>query len=468
MIFNSLSFILFFLIVFIIYYILDNKYRYIVLLIASYVFYAFAGFKYIFLLLIITLISYLFGSLISKTSDEKKKKMLLLIFIIINIICLIYFKYLGFFVNVFNRIFFSTFSIENIVVPLGISFYVLQAITYPVDVYRGHVDVEKNFLRFALFVSFFPQILSGPIEKSKKMLPQFREDHYFNYRNVFNGFIIMLYGFFQKIVVADLLAYGVNNVFDNLKDYNGIPLIIAVFLYSFQIYFDFCSYSNIARGCAKVFGFDLTNNFNNPYFADSIKNFWGRWHISLSSWFKEYLYFPLGGNKKGNVRTYFNIVIVFLISGLWHGANYTYIIWGLLHGLYQVIERVINKRSRYKIINVIVTYLLVVFAWIFFRANCIGDVGYIIINIFKVNFIDLKTQILSIGFDTYDLKLLLISMVFIFIVDLIKEKKNILNVIYNSSSFFKVAVVLVLAFWIIIFGHYGPGYDNSQFIYLGY
>ena len=159
---------------------------------------------------------------------------------------------------------------------------------------------------------------------------------------------------------------------------------------------------------------------------------------------------------------------MFLISGLWHGANYTYIIWGLLHGLYQVIERVINKRSRYKIINVIVTYLLVVFAWIFFRANTISDVGYILINIFKVNFVDLKSQLLSIGFDIYDLKLLFVSIIFIFIVDLIKEKKNILNVVYNSPSFFKVAVVLVLAFWIIIFGHYGPGFDNSQFIYLGY
>lgn len=468
MLFNSLIYLSFFIIVFILYYLVSDKYRYIVLLIASYIFYGYANINYIAILLGITTISYFSGYIIAKTDNVKTKKVTITISIIISIGILIYFKYLSFIVESLNMILKQNIQINNILVPLGISFFTLQAITYPIDLYRKQQLPERNFLKFALFVAFFPQLLSGPIGKSKEMLPQYSEKHKFNGKEVYTGLIIVLYGYFQKLVIADLLALGVNNVYNNLYEYQGIPLLLIVFLYSFQIYFDFASYSNIARGSAKMLGYNLTNNFNSPYLADSIKTFWGRWHISLSTWFKEYLYFPLGGNRKGKVRTYINLLIVFLVSGLWHGAYYTYIIWGLLHGIYQILERIINKKSRYKVINIIITFILVTFAWIFFRANTLADAIYVIKNMFNINFINIKNQIINIGFDKYDLIVLSISMISVFIMEVINEKRKILTFFCQKNDYLKAIFVLMLAFTIIIFGHYGPGFDNSQFIYLGY
>lgn len=468
MLFNSIEFLIFFIFVVIMYYVVNYKYRYLILLGASYVFYSFSGLKYLSILLIVTIISYFSGYLINIVKNINYKKGIIFINTFLCLGLLLYFKYLSFILDSMNIIFKSNFSLENIVVPLGISFFILQAITYPIDLYRGHVAVEKNIFKYALFVSFFPQILSGPIGKAKEMLPQFNNAPLFKKKNLFVGAMLMLYGYFQKVVVADLMAFGVNNVYNNLSNFTGIPIFVVVFLYSFQIYFDFVSYSNIALGCAKVLGYDLINNFNSPYFADSIKNFWSRWHISLSTWFKNYLYFPLGGNKKGIVRTYINLLLVFLISGLWHGADITYIIWGLLHGIYQVMERMINRKSKFNVVNVVITFLLVTFAWIFFRADTVSDSFYVIINMFKFNFSGIGSQIMSIGFDYYDLGVLLVSFIFIFIVELVSRKKDLISILYNKSNFIKFIVVMSLVFSIIIFGYYGPGFDNSQFIYLGY
>lgn len=468
MLFNSLQFILFFVVVFVLYYVICDKYRYIVLLIASYLFYGIANIKYLPLLVIITLITYFGGILIKQISVKKQKKIILLLTVVLCLSFLLYFKYFNFLLESINYIFLSNFSIKKIIIPLGLSFFCLQAISYPIDVYRKDVEVEKKIFRYALFVSFFPQILSGPIGKSKEMLKQFREEHKFNIDNVYSGFMIAIFGYFQKIVIADLLAYGVNNVYNNLHHFSGLPILIVVFMYSFQIYFDFASYSNIARGCAKMLGYDLINNFNSPYFADSIKNFWSRWHISLSTWFRDYLYFPLGGNRKGKIRTCINIMIVFIISGLWHGASYTYIVWGLLHGIFQVIDRLINKKSNIKILNIIFTFLLVTFAWIFFRANTINDAFYVLNNMFNINFLNIKSQIASIGFDKFDLLVLIVSMLIVFAIELINQKRNALKILKKRPVFVRYMVILFLIFSIIVFGYYGPGFEESQFIYLGY
>lgn len=466
MLFNSLGFILFFLLVFIIYYIANDKYRYIVLLIASYLFYGMTSIRYLAILIIITLVTYFSGLLMNKYSS--RKKLILSLTIIFCLIFLVYFKYFNFLLKSINILFSSDFSIRTLIVPLGLSFFTLQAISYPIDLYRGDVQTEKNLCVYALFVSFFPQILSGPIGKSKDMLKQFHKEHNFDLNNIYSGFMITLFGYFQKIVIADLLAFGVNNVYNNLQNFSGLPILIVVFMYSFQIYFDFSSYSNIARGCAKMLGYDLINNFNSPYFADSIKNFWNRWHISLSTWFRDYLYFPLGGSRKGKVRTCINLMIVFIVSGLWHGANYTYIIWGLLHGLFQVIGRLFHKKSKIRIINIIVTFLLVTFAWIFFRSNTINDAFYVLSHIFKISLIDIKGQVRSIGFDIFDLVVLFTSILIVFEIELIGQRKNLIAILQKKSSFVKYLIVLFLVFSIIVFGYYGPGFDNSQFIYLGY
>lgn len=468
MIFNSIEYLVFFVITFILYYLVKDKYRYLVLLISSYIFYGFSNPKHILILLFITVVSFFSGKFINKEKQSKKRKIILFTSIILSVITLIYFKYSNFILNEINNLFNSNFTKEKIIVPLGISFFILQAITYPIDIYRKDVKEEKNFFKFATFISFFPQILSGPIGKSKELLPQYNKRHKFNYQNIKEGLLIILCGLFQKLVVADCIAVGVNNVYNNLHNYSGLAILITVLLYSFQIYFDFVSYSNIARGSAKMLGYDLINNFNSPYFSSSIKEFWSRWHISLSTWFKEYLYFPLGGNRKGKIRMYINLLIVFLVSGLWHGAATTFIIWGLLHGIYQVIERLIKVKSKYKLFNIIITFLLITFAWIFFRANSINDALYVISNMFRINFTNIKEQIISIGLDKYDLIISILSIFLLFIIEIINKKINILEKINKMPIILRWTIYFILLFSIIILGNYGPGFDNSQFIYLGY
>lgn len=468
MIFNSFSFFIFFAIVIILYYIIPGKYRYILLLFASYFFYGYSNYKYILLLLGVTIISYISGLLISNKRFAKNKKKIIFLSLTLLILLLLYFKYMAFILTNINKISFLNISVQNIIVPLGISFFILQAISYPIDVYRGDVKVERNFLKYALFVSFFPQLLSGPISKSKEMLPQINEMHKYNSNNVYNGLLLILYGLFKKVVIADLLAVGINNVYNNLSIFTGIPLIIVVFAYSFQIYFDFSGYSNIAYGCGKMLGYELNKNFNMPYFANSIKNFWSRWHISLSTWFKEYLYIPLGGNRKGKTRLYLNLMIVFLVSGLWHGAAWTYVIWGALHAFYQILEKRFRLNFKSKFLNITKTFLLVTLAWIFFRANTFNDAIYVILNLFKINLINIRSQILLIGWDKYDWLIILISMFIVFIVELLNYKKEVIVKIFKLDYKIKLVIYLILAFLIIIFGHYGPGFDNSSFIYLGY
>ncbi|MEY8375132.1 MBOAT family O-acyltransferase [Lachnospiraceae bacterium 56-18] len=333
MLFNSIQFVIFLPFVILIFYILPAKYRYLGLLIASYYFYMCWNVKYTFLLFMSTFITYMSGILIEKTNKIKMKKVWVTVSFLLNLSILIFFKYFNFILESINVVL-DLLEIQfkfleyNIILPVGISFYIFQALSYTMDVYRGEIKAEKNMGKYALFVSFFPQLVAGPIERSKNLLNQINNINKFNYKKIKNGFLLSLWGFFQKIVIADRLAILVNEVYGNYEKYEGFQIFIATVFFAIQIYCDFAGYSNIAIGVAQMMGFQLMQNFKQPYFSKSVAEFWRRWHISLSSWFKDYLYIPLGGNKKGKIRKYMNIMIVFLISGFWHGANWTYILWG--------------------------------------------------------------------------------------------------------------------------------------------
>jgi alginate O-acetylation protein len=278
----------------------------------------------------------------------------------------------------------------NVLLPVGISFYIFQAVGYAVDVYRGTIKAEKNFVVYALFISFFPQLVAGPIERAKNMLPQFREKHKFSYENFDAGLRLMIWGFFMKLCVADRVSTYVDAVYNNYMEHSGVSLLLATFFFTFQIYCDFAGYSLIAIGSSKMMGFTLMENFHRPYFAKSIKEFWRRWHISLSTWFKDYLYIPLGGNRVGHYRHLWNLFVTFLVSGIWHGANLTFVLWGSLHGLYQIVgiekNRLLPKvnvsKRLHTVFNCLVTFVLVMFAWIFFRANDLHSAFSIIEKIF--------------------------------------------------------------------------------------
>lgn len=335
MLFNSLQFLLFFPLVCIGYFLLrNNKWRTPFLLIASYYFYMNWNPVYAVLILTSTVLTYACGLLVEKHSNNNnRKKAFLVVSLIINFAILFFFKYYNF----INESIFSVLELAglrwpvpnlDVLLPVGISFYTFQAVGYSIDVYRGTIKAEKNFLTYALFVSFFPQLVAGPIERAQNLLPQFHEEHRFSYDNAVEGLKQMIWGFFMKLCVADVLAEYVNAVYNNVQQHNGTSMVIATIFFTFQIYCDFGGYSNIAIGAARVMGFRLMENFHRPYLSLNIKEFWKRWHISLSSWFMDYVYIPLGGNRVSYPRHLLNLAITFLVSGIWHGANWTFVLWG--------------------------------------------------------------------------------------------------------------------------------------------
>ena len=342
MLFNSLSYAIFLPLVFIIYWLLPNKYRWILLLIASYYFYMSWNAKYVFLIFITTFTSYLCAILTEKNREHKK--LILTITLIVCLGILFVFKYFNFFFESINYLLGNKLhSISlNLLLPVGISFYTFQTLSYCIDVYRGDIKAEKHFGYYATFVSFFPQLVAGPIERPDNLLPQLRKEKEFDYNKAVYGLKLMTVGFFKKIVVADNLAYYVDMVYNDLSYYQGFALVLAAFFFTIQIYCDFSGYSDIAKGSAKLLNIDLMDNFKTPYFSTTIKEFWSRWHISLSSWFKDYVYIPLGGNRCSKLRHYFNLLATFLVSGLWHGANITFVIWGGIHGLLQILEDIFH------------------------------------------------------------------------------------------------------------------------------
>jgi alginate O-acetylation protein len=330
-----------------------------------------------------------------RSRSRRWRKISLFSGIFINLGILFFYKYYEFAGSLITD-FFSLLNIGieiprwNVLLPVGISFYIFQAVGYAVDVYRGTIKAEKNFVVYALFISFFPQLVAGPIERAKNMLPQFREKHKFSYENFDAGLRLMIWGFFMKLCVADRVSTYVDAVYNNYMEHSGVSLLLATFFFTFQIYCDFAGYSLIAIGSSKMMGFTLMENFHRPYFAKSIKEFWRRWHISLSTWFKDYLYIPLGGNRVGHYRHLWNLFVTFLVSGIWHGANLTFVLWGSLHGLYQIVgiekNRLLPKvnvsKRLHTVFNCLVTFVLVMFAWIFFRANDLHSAFSIIAKIF--------------------------------------------------------------------------------------
>ncbi len=402
MLFNSFQFLLFFPIVTIIYFLLPHKLRWLYLLISSCIFYISFIPVYIFILFFTIIIDYV-AAIMIENKQGRKRKIFLILSIIANVGVLAVFKYYNFFIDnintLFNDINIKTYSFPllNIILPIGLSFHTFQAMSYTIEVYRGKQKAEKHFGIYALYVMFWPQLVAGPIERPQNMLHQFYTRHSFNNEHIAKGLRLMLWGFFLKVVIADRLALYVDAVYNNVGEHNGTTLLLATLFFAFQIYCDFAGYSYIAIGSAQVMGFNLMTNFNHPYFSKSIAEFWQRWHISLSTWFRDYLYIPLGGNRVSIQRWYFNLFFVFLISGLWHGANWTFIIWGGSNGLYLVFALITNKwwnavnrrigitryQRIYNVIRILTTFVLIDFAWIFFRANTISDAFIIIKKIFS-------------------------------------------------------------------------------------
>lgn len=486
MLFNSLQYLIFFPIVVGLFFSIPHRFRWTLLLAASYYFYMCWKPEYVLLIMASTLIDYYAGIQMGKIARKKKRKRYLILSIVTNLGLLFSFKYFNFF-NDSARSFFDSVNIFydipalDILLPVGISFYTFQTLSYSIDVYRGTRAPEKHLGIFAVYVSFFPQLVAGPIERSTRLLPQFHKQQHFDYQRMSDGIKLMLWGFFKKIVIADRLALYVNEVYNNPGDYSGAPLIMATYFFAIQIYCDFSGYSDIAIGSAKVMGYDLMTNFRRPYFSKSITEFWKRWHISLSSWFRDYLYIPLGGGRVKLSRWHFNILAVFLISGMWHGANWTFLIWGALHGSYIVFSRMTKDiRSRIssivglehkpqvqKLIRIFVTFHLVVFAWIFFRANSLADALLIIQNMAVIDWSSLARDLVS-GFNAdhavlggADMLVSLLVIAFLIVVELIGRRESFRLYLGSKPLWVRWSAYYGLIVSIILFGIY----EHAEFIY---
>lgn len=400
MLFNSIHFLIFFIIVTLGYWSLGWKGRWRLLLFASCYFYMVFKPIYILILFFTIIIDYLAGIWIEQ-SKGSNRKLLLILSLISNIGILAIFKYFNFFNTNLSQ-FLGIFEIKNpvpyleILLPIGLSFHTFQAMSYTIEVYRGNQKAERHFGIYALYVMFYPQLVAGPIERPQNVIHQFYEKHQFNWEKTKSGLMLMAWGLFKKVVIADRLAMIVDSAYNNPSEKNGLSLLIATFFYTFQIYCDFSGYSEIALGAARVMGFELMENFKSPYFSKSISEFWRRWHISLSTWFRDYLYIPLGGNRVAEWRRYVNQFIVFMVSGLWHGAQWTFVIWGSLHGFYLIVAALRNKyfpkltlpdNTLGKSINLATTFTLVMLAWVFFRAKNTRDAFLILrkIALFSIN-----------------------------------------------------------------------------------
>ncbi|MBP5597434.1 MAG: MBOAT family protein [Pseudobutyrivibrio sp.] len=476
MLFNSLDFLIFFPIVTTLYFVFPHKIRNYWLLAASYFFYMCWNPKYILLLMTSTFITYLSGIVMEriKQSDREEAKKIKLknwtvaASFVLNISMLFYFKYINFALDVMTPVVgLINISVNvptfDVILPVGISFYIFQALSYTMDVYRDEIYAEKNVFRYALFVSFFPQLVAGPIERSKNLLKQLAKPNDFDYDNARTGLLMMLWGYFIKVVMADRLAVLVDTVYTDVSAFHGMELIIANLFFTIQIYCDFMGYSIIAKGAAKYLGYNLMSNFEMPYFSTSIKEFWRRWHISLSSWLRDYLYIPLGGNRKGTARKYFNLLLTFFVSGLWHGANITFVVWGMFHGICQVIEdifrmifgkisdRIKNQTAAkaWKGLNIFKTFILAAVGWVFFRASNISQAIQVLKSSVKLDNVSAVLTgggIYNLGIDKMGLIMLGIAVLLLFVVSLMRE--NGINPIEWISS--KHFVVRYATYWLIV------------------
>lgn len=487
MLFNSMDYLCFFPIVVILYFVFPKKRRNIWLLVASYYFYMSWNMKYGLLIFLVTMLTY-FGGLLTEKSKKMRGrgKVYLIIFVVINLSILILFKYTDFIINNLNLIIHNINGsiIEkpfDFILPVGISFYIFQALGYLFDVYREKVPAEKNFLRYALFISFFPQLVAGPIERTGNMMHQLKDGTDFDVENVRQGLLLILWGILLKVVLADNIAMIVTNVYSDFNSYTGMQIILATMLFAIQIYCDFGGYSYIAIGSAQVLGYKLMSNFDCPYFAGSVTEFWRRWHISLTSWFTDYVYIPLGGNRKGIARQYINTLIVFGLSGLWHGASWNFIAWGFINGILIIYEKLTVKQREYnadffEINNLsyayrgmqrIKTFLLICFTWLFFRADSFRTALAMLKRIFYFPcfgtlFVDLN----SFGVSTQAITVILCGTILLFLMDWLRYKNvDIKQWTLNQNFLCRYLIYMSLIMILIMYGNYGGNHVQTEFIY---
>ena len=470
MIYNSIPFAVFLPIIFILYWICPSKYRYLFLLAASFYFYMYMDPKYIFFLLGTVTVSYLLALALDSARDVFRKKLYLFIGILALIGVLALLKYSGFIIEIAGL---PSPAIQFLL-PVGISFYTFQTLGYLIDIYRGKYPAERHFGYYCLFVSFFPQILSGPIGRGDVLLPQLKKERTFEIYQASYGMKLMAVGYFKKLVVAGLLAPTVDKIYDNPESYVGLVYIIATFMFALQIYCDFSGYTDIAIGCAKLFGMELSENFKTPYFSRSIKEFWSRWHISLSTWFRDYLYIPLGGNRVGKIRHCFNLMLTFLVSGLWHGAGINYILWGGIHGFYQIIETISGKNKKGRegkrnpllnLFSVFLTFMAVCLAWVFFRADSVSHAWRIISLSFHeignpYNYF--RTAIICLDMSYAYMIYLSIPILLLTIYDYASLKRDVIAWISSRKPWVRYPVYIFLLLIILLFSEKGV---STEFYY---
>ncbi|XMO86564.1 MBOAT family O-acyltransferase [Algibacter sp. AS12] len=474
MFFNSIAFLIFLPTVFFLYWFVfkkNLKVQNILLLVASYFFYGWWDYRFLVLIALSTIIDFVIGLKLQNETANKKRKFLLAISLIFNLGMLGFFKYYNFFVdswiNSWSLLGVTMHaSTMQIILPVGISFYTFQTLSYTIDVYRKKLKPNNNFVNFATFVAFFPQLVAGPIERATNLLPQFSIKRVFNFEKAKSGIHLIIWGLFKKVVIADSCAIYVNTIFDNYQELNSLTLIVGALYFAFQIYGDFSGYSDIAIGTARLFGFNLMQNFNYPYFSRDVAEFWRRWHISLSTWFRDYLYIPLGGSRTSKVKQLRNVFVIFLVSGFWHGANWTFFIWGALHALF-FIPLLLRKKNRNNInqvseqamlpsfkelINMLFTFALVTIAWVFFRADSITQAINYIIRLFS----NLSFKIEYLSNENYSLEIMLLIGVF-----MVLEwfHRNSEHPFLGRLKWIKIIAVVIM---ILSFGVYS---DHQEFIY---
>lgn len=466
MLFNSIDFAIFLPIVFGLFWTLGRRNAQTqnwILLISSYIFYGWWDWRFLSLLAFSSSFDYFVGAALYKQQDKRKRKTLFWASVAVNLTLLGFFKYYNFFIDSFV----SAFSFMGqdvhlgtlkVVLPVGISFYTFQSMSYAFDIYRRELEPVKSIVPFMTFVAFFPHMVAGPIQRASFFLPQFLTHKKFNYELAAKGLKIMLFGFFMKVAIADRLSLYVDAVYGKVDMHTGWSHLMATFFFAFEIYGDFAGYSLIAIGTAWLFGFHMSPNFNRPYFSGSFRTFWSRWHISLSTWFKDYLYIPLGGNRGTKLQRNANLFTTFLVSGLWHGANWTFVVWGALHGIYQIAERAIQDRIHFKLpkaLSILLVFALTCLAWVFFRATTVQDAFKIISTIFTHPGSHLYFG--DIGIFAFSI----LGILSIVTIEICMEYFPNISLLHHRRAPVRYATIVIMLAWIITLGVF----DGGQFIY---
>ena len=483
---NYLSVYFFVFIIFftIIYYVVKPQYRYIAIFIGSYIFYGYANIKMLLVLALITLISYIGGLMIGKWEGRGKTAVYAVSFLL-EIVVLAVFKYTSFILDNVNylsdKLFGTTFSINwGIVLPIGLSFIIFQSCNYLSEVYRGKVKAEKNIIRYASFVAFFPTVLSGPIQKARNLLPQITSPKAFDYEQAKKGTLLFIWGAFEKIMVANRLNAIYMSILSNYSNKSSAELLIGAICFSLYIYADFSSYSDMARGIAKIMGIEVGKNFNNPYLSQSTSEFWRRWHISLNDWFIENIYIPLGGNRKGVVRKYINVFIVFFISGLWHGANWHFVAWGMINGIFVIIGQILKpfKKRIYKKLNIdesvesivfirrVIVFFLITFTWVFFTSGVMDSLK-ILKRIILFNYLSIfNPELLNVGGTAVVTFITLVATIFFCWIQLKRQDEHKAFEVYNRQPFFLQCLSVALMVFVCVFGACATDVSvDTQFVY---